>query len=119
VARNFPLDNIHPRARRAAYAAECAFEEGRFWPYHDTLFASKDSLDAASLKKHAEEVGIEPATFEACMHSPTPRRAVRADVRDADEYGVSATPTFFINGRRLEGAYPFQRMAAEIERELD
>lgn len=109
VVRNFPLSSIHPNARKAAEAAECAFDQGRFWEYHDALFQNQGALDVPSLKAYAEELGLDVASFATCLDSGAKRDVVAADHRDALAHGVNGTPTFFVNGRMLVGA---QQLAA-------
>ena len=109
VVRNFPLSSIHPNARKAAEAAECAFDQGRFWEYHDALFQNQGALDVPSLKAYAEELGLDVETFSTCLDSGAKREVVAADHRDALAHGVNGTPTFFVNGRMLVGA---QQLAA-------
>jgi protein-disulfide isomerase len=118
VVRNLPLENIHPDARVAAEAAECAFEQGRFWAYHDVLFENQDALNVPDLKRYAREAGLDAASFDRCLDSADGAAAVQADVSDANEYGITSTPTFFVNGQRLEGALPFSQFRAEIDAAL-
>jgi protein-disulfide isomerase len=117
VYRHYPLPN-HPDARPAAEAAACADEQGRFWPYHDQLFANVSRLSAADLKEHGKAAGLDAAQFAACVDSRRFRTKVDTDLKEADEAGVSGTPAFFINGRPLEGAQPFQAFKRIIDEEL-
>ena len=117
VVRNFPLSSIHPNARKAAEAAECAFDQGRFWEYHDALFEHQDALDVPSLKVYAEDLGLDVEAFSTCLDSGAKRAVVSADHSDALALGVSATPTFFVNGRSLVGAHGldvFETLFAEM-----
>jgi protein-disulfide isomerase len=109
VVRNFPLSSIHPNARKAAEAAECAFDQGQFWEYHDVLFQNQEALDVPSLKTYADELGLDVESFSTCLDSGAKREVVAADHRDALAHGVNGTPTFFVNGRMLVGA---QQLAA-------
>jgi protein-disulfide isomerase len=102
VVRNFPLAR-HPLAPKAAEAAECAHEQGRFWEYHDVLFRT-EALDLESLKRHATGLGLDRSRFDQCLDSGAKAEVVRQDMEDGRRYGVSATPTFFINGEKLTGA---------------
>lgn len=115
VVRNFPITQIHPRAARAAEAAECAADQGKFWEYHDLLFERQGALDEGSLAEHAAEIGLDQDGWAACMSSGRKAEVVQADLQDGIAYGVAGTPTFFINGRRLEGAYPLAAMRRIIE----
>jgi protein-disulfide isomerase len=117
VYRHYPLSN-HPDARPAAEASACADEQGRFWPYHDQLFANVSRLSAADLKEHAQAAGLDAAKFEACVESRRFQSKVDTDLKEAEEAGVSGTPAFFINGRPLEGAQPFEAFKRVIDDEL-
>ena len=118
VVLNFPLSSIHPNARKAAEAAECAFDQGRFWDYHDALFRNQEALDVPSLKAYAEELGLDVASFSTCLDSGAKRAVVSADHREALAHGVNGTPTFFVNGRVLVGAQPltaFEALLTDVE----
>jgi protein-disulfide isomerase len=117
VYRHYPLPN-HPNAKPAAEASVCADQQGQFWKYHDRLFASPDKLTDADLKSHAAALGLDAAAFNSCFDAGTGRSRVEQDMKDATEAGVSATPSFFINGRSLEGAQPFEAFRQIIDEEL-
>lgn len=117
VYRHFPLPN-HPNARPAAEAAACANEQGRFWEYHDRLFANQARLGAADLKQHAAELGLDATKFNACVDSRRFQKEVDADIDAGQALGISGTPHFFINGRPLGGAQPFEHFKAVIDDEL-
>jgi protein-disulfide isomerase len=118
VYRHFPLDSIHPQARRAAEASWCADQQGKFWPYHDRLYAGGSDASPATLTRIATESGLDLAAFEACLAGDQARAAVQRDVEDGAEHGVSGTPGFFINGRFLSGNQPMQNFVAIIDEEL-
>jgi protein-disulfide isomerase len=117
VYRHYPLPN-HPRARPAALAAQCADEQGQFWPYHDRLFGDQSRLEDADFKRHAAELGLNAEQFNTCYETQKYQADVDADIRAADEVGVSGTPAFFINGRMLSGAQPFEAFQRIIDEEL-
>jgi protein-disulfide isomerase len=117
VYRHYPLPN-HPDARPAAEAAACAGMQDKFWVYHDKLFANSTRLSAADLKAHAASVGLDATRFNDCVDSRESKTTVDEDMRDATAAGVSGTPAFFINGRSLEGAQPFDAFKRVIEEEL-
>lgn len=117
VYRHYPLEN-HPSARPAAEASACAHEQGRFWSYHDQLFANPTKLTDEDLKAHAAAVRLDAAKFDACFTSHKFSDAIERDIREANEAGVSGTPAFFINGRAVEGAQPFQVFQRLIDEEL-
>jgi protein-disulfide isomerase len=117
VYRHYPLAN-HPRARPAAEAAACAQEQGKFWEFHDRLFGNQQLLGDADLKQHAKDVGMDTSQFNACYESKKYTAEVDADIRAGDEAGVSGTPAFYINGRMLSGAQPFEAFQRIIDEEL-
>ncbi len=117
VYRHFPIDRLHPQARLAAQAAECAGTEGRFWEYHDLLFGQAD-LSEQKLKELALGLKLNLPAFEQCLSGEWARTRVAQDVAAGTRAGVSGTPTFFINGRLLVGAQPFDVFKGIIEEEL-
>jgi protein-disulfide isomerase len=117
VYRHYPLPN-HPNARPAAEAAACAETQGRFWEYHDRLFANPTRLADADLKAHAAALGLDTAAFDACFDNHQQKAGVDADIAAADAAGVTGTPAFFINGRMLDGAQPFDAFKRVIDEEL-
>jgi len=117
VYRHYPLPN-HPNARPAAEAASCAGEQGKFWPYHDRLFANPSKLSDADLKQHAAELGLDAPKFNTCVDSHKEKAQVDADLRAGEDAGVDGTPAFFINGRMISGAQPFDVFKKVIDEEL-
>lgn len=118
VYRDLPLDGLHPQARRAAEAARCAHEQGRFWPYHDQLYAAGPDASDATLQRLASEAGLDVAAFTACLASGRHRAGIQKDVEDAERLGLTGTPGFFINGRPLSGAQPLEAFVQIIDDEL-
>ena len=117
VYRHYPLPN-HPDARPAAEASACADAQGKFWPFHDKLFANPGKLTPPDLKAHAAAIGVDTARFNQCVDMHELKDTVDADMKDALAAGVTGTPAFFINGRSLEGAQPFEAFKRVIEEEL-
>jgi len=117
VFRHQPLP-IHPNARLAAEASMAAHEQGKFWDYHDKLFSHQSSLDRASLEKYAGELGLDMAKFKAALDSGRFKAKVDSDAAAGAAVGASGTPAFFINGRQLMGAQPFENFKAMIDEEL-
>lgn len=115
VVKNFPLTSIHPHAQKAAEAAECAFDQGRFWQYHDKLFEEAPALQVEFLKQYAGEVGLDQAEFAHCLDSGIKREIVESDFQDAVALGLRGTPGFFVNGRALYGAQPIRMFEAYFE----
>ena len=118
VHRHFPLPN-HPNAWPAAEASECAAEQGQFWPYHDRLFANSTKLTDADLKQAAAELGMNSGRFNDCVDSHKYKAKVDADLKAGTEAGINGTPAFFINGRMISGAQPFDTFKRIIDDELD
>ena len=118
VYRNFPLQS-HPNAKPAAEAALCANEQGQFWAYHDRLFADPGKLSDADLKKTAVDIGMDGARFNKCVDDHKFQAVIEADAQAGSEAGVSGTPAFFINGRLLSGAQPFDAFKRVIDEELE
>ena len=118
VFRHFPLTGIHPDAWRAAEAAACAGEQGRFWDLHALLFREQAALSAGDLRQKAARLGMDTAAFGACLDGRRYHDAVHADVDAGIKAGVEGTPTLFINGRPVVGAVPFEELAALIDDEL-
>jgi protein-disulfide isomerase len=118
VHKDFPLEAIHPLARQTAEAARCANEQGKFWSYHDKLYASAPKLSAEDLKNYAKEVGLNVGLFDRCFSTGKYRAIVEKDLSDGVQLGVTATPIFFINGREISGAQPLETFVTMIEEEL-
>jgi protein-disulfide isomerase len=118
VYRHYPLPN-HPNARPAAEAAVCAAEQGKFWPFHDRLFADQSKLSPDDLKQSAAALGLDSAKFNACVDSHKTKAVVDADLQAGQEAGVDGTPAFFINGRVVSGAQPFEVFKRVIDEELE
>jgi protein-disulfide isomerase len=118
VYRDFPLENIHPLARRAAEAARCARDGGKFWEYHDVLFAQSPKLAPEDLQRYAVQVGLDAKKFDACLASGAQSAGVQSDIDEGQRLGITATPVFFINGRSVRGAQPAETFARVIDDEL-
>jgi protein-disulfide isomerase len=119
VYRDFPLDQLHPHARGAAEAARCANDQAKFWEYHDVLFAHPPQAGREVLRRYAEQVGLDLAAFDRCLASGVHREAVQRDLDEGAGLGITGTPAFFINGRRLVGAQQLEAFTRVIEEELE
>jgi predicted DsbA family dithiol-disulfide isomerase len=117
VFRHFPLE-FHKEAPKAAEASRCASEQGKFWEYHDLLFANQKALGVDQLKQYAAQLGLDQADFDQCLDSGREAAAVQQDMADGRAAGVSGTPAFFINGRFVNGALPVEAFVEAIEAEL-
>lgn len=118
--RHFPIEPIHPVAMDAARAAECAKEQNRFLEMHDALYERQGDIALASLPSFAQTAGVPDMTrFASCVASRAPDSRIRKDFADGRAIGVSGTPTFFINGQKLEGAQELSVFTDIIDRALD
>lgn len=117
VHQAFPL-TIHPRAPKAAEAAFCAGEQGRYWEMHDSLITRQGALGVDDLKGRARALQLEVPRFDACLDSGRMAPVVLASKKLGEGLGVNSTPAFFVNGRPLTGAQPFERFKEIIDHEL-
>lgn len=101
VVRNFPLTTIHENSFQAAIAANAAQAQGKFFEYTEVLYRNQDALDAASLKKYAGELGLNLPQFELDLQSERLAEAVRKDMAEGKSYGITGTPTIFVNGVKV------------------
>jgi len=127
--RDFPLESIHPQAFKAAEAAHCAAEEGKYWEMHNRFFANPRALGATDLPGHAETLGLDKSKFQSCLDSGRYGARVRKDLADGQAAGVRGTPTFFLgveepHSNRLRivqvirGAQGFSGFKAAIDKAL-
>jgi len=114
VWRHLPLSDVHAHAQLAAEASEAAANQGSFWEFHDLLFRHQDALEADDLVGYADELGLDAERFADELREHAGAARVAEDVDSADLSGVSGTPTFFINGRRHQGAYDMATLSAAV-----
>lgn len=118
VYRHFPLDSIHQMARPAAEASECASEQGKFWEYHDQLFAKQDELSNDLLKQIASDLKLNTNKFNDCFNSGKYRQEVEDDYQSGIAAGVRGTPHTIVNGVAVSGAVPYDQLKAVIDEAL-
>jgi protein-disulfide isomerase len=118
VFRNFPLAEIHPYAEAAAETAEFAGAHGTFWEMHDLLFENQERLGDELFSGLAQELELSGAALRQALEKGTFRARVRGDFTGGVRSGVNGTPTFFINGRRHDGSFDFDRLVSAIEEAL-
>ena len=124
VYKHFPIDQLHPKARKEAEATECANELGgdtKFWEYTDRVYEltpSNNQLDAALLPKIAEEVGLNRAQFESCLNSGKYAAYVEENYQEGVKLGVEGTPSSFVNGVPIRGAVPYAQVKSVIDSQL-
>src|SRR6267154_2270781 len=115
---DFPLRDIHPLAQSAAEAARCAGEQGKFWEYHDALYADQSKLDGAELLTRARALKLDEKSFQSCVSSGKFKSKIDADLEQGRKVGVAGTPGFFVNGVFLSGALPPADFEKVIDNEL-
>jgi len=118
VFKHMPL-SIHSKAPGAHAAAEAAKLQGKFWPMHDELFAGQRLLSDAQYEAWALEIGLDVEQFQQDAASEAVKQRVQSDLAEAEKLGVTGTPAFFINGRFMSGAQPFDAFKRVIDRELE
>jgi protein-disulfide isomerase len=116
VMRDFPMANRRA-AFPSAFAARCAFAQGKYWPFHDLLFANRTALTDENFRLFASRVGVDADAFAQCRANPATRAAIDREIEEARAYGVDATPTVFVNGRLLSGAQTFEGLSRLVEEE--
>ena len=117
IFKDFPLPN-HAQAPKAAEAAHCAGEQGKYWEMHDQLFANQRALNLPELKQYAVALSLDAAKFNQCLDSGKHAGLVAAGLAQGQKMGVNSTPTLYINGRALVGAQPFEAFKQIIDEEL-
>jgi protein-disulfide isomerase len=113
--RDFPLTSLHENAQKAAEAARCANEQGSFWAYHDLIFKNQRQLSEDALKQWAADLKLDTSKFNDCLDSGKYEQAVKDDFDAGSKAGVNGTPAFFVNGRLVSGAQPFDNFKKVIE----
>jgi protein-disulfide isomerase len=129
VFRNFPLDQLHPLAEKAAEASACAADQGKFWEAHDRFFKNQQALDAKEMQGHAVVLGLDAPKFQQCLDSSKYASRVKADLAEGQKYNVRGTPSFFFGTevkdsklkavKFLNGALPLQDFKDVIDNLLN
>ena len=117
VFKDYPLP-MHSRAMPASVAAHCVGDQGKYWEMSRLVFENQQAIEDADLRTYAERAGADVAKYDACLTSGKFDAKIQANIADAQKAGVSATPTFFVNGTLLSGAQSYDRFKALIDREL-
>ena len=118
VFKHYPLP-IHPDAPLAHEASVAAGEQGKFWEMHDLIFINQRAMKREDLLKHATQLGLDMKRFTEKLDSGEFKPVVRNDMEEGQKLGVRGTPTFFINGRRVVGALPFETFQGIVEQALN
>jgi protein-disulfide isomerase len=115
VFRNFPLTEIHPHALHAAFAAEAAAAQGKFWQMHDYIFHHQHTLEDSDLEQFAEAVGLDMQQYARAMAEQRALARIEEDVEGGQRSGVQGTPTFFINGVLYRGSWQQDALLAALQ----
>jgi protein-disulfide isomerase len=118
TVRHFPVSFQHKRAHKAAQAAECAGDQGRFFEYHDVVFKNNHALDDPSLMGYAAQVRLDTRQFRNCLQSGEKSDIVDEDIQAGIARGIMGTPAFLVNGYMIVGAQPTEVFQRHIDREL-
>lgn len=128
VFLDFPLEQMHPKARKAGEAAHCAGEQGKFWEMHDMLFAKSSKLDVKQYSENAQQLKLDAAAFDACLASGKQSARINAGLASGRSIGINATPSFIVTktdggdmvtgGVVITGAQPYERYRQAIEQAL-
>ena len=117
VYKDFPLP-MHHGSEKAAEAARCAGEQGKFWEYHDVLFYSKQ-IDVDALKEHARVLKLDGDAFDTCLDSGRETNAVKQDLEEAKGLGLTGTPSFFVNGHFVSGVIDYGTLKDMVNQQLN
>lgn len=118
--RHLPLA-FHPLAKPLAIASECANDQGKFWQMHDKIFENHDKISTSNIQIHKEwalELGLDPIQFNNCVDNQQHVDSINEDAKAAAEVGITGTPGFFVNGRLVMGAQPYEVFKSIIDEEL-
>lgn len=107
IYRDFPIEELHPGATLAAQAGECAADQDKFWPFHNSLYRQTD-ISTDSLTKAAQSANLDLNRWQKCLQSGSKATEVEADLEAGAAAGVQGTPTFFLNGVKIEGEIPYE-----------
>ena len=117
VFKHMPL-SIHPKAPAAHAAAEAAHRQGKFWEMHDKIFENQKELSPEKYVDYATEIGLDVEQFKQDVSSPEVKSRIDGDTKEAQKLGARGTPAFFVNGKYMSGAKPFDSFKVIIDKEL-
>lgn len=120
---DFPLVQLHPNAFAGAEAAQCAFDQDKFWEYHDILFIKQSDWSiqqdpTQALLGYAGELGLDTARFEQCTSNRDKKATIEEDMKEGDKAQITSTPTLFINGERYTGVGTYESLAQAVRLKL-
>ena len=117
VFKDFPLP-MHHSAEKAAEAARCAGEQGKFWEYHDVLFYSRQ-VEVDALKEHARVLKLNGDAFDSCLDNGNQAKAVKQDLEEGKQLGLTGTPSFFVNGHFFSGVIDYGALRDIVNQQLN
>ena len=106
VWRDFP--HTLPESPKAAEAGQCAYDQGKFWEYHDLLYDRAPALSLGDLEGYATQVGLDAAKFRTCLETGRDKAKVEHDLQDALDRHLPGTPAFLVNNQAVIGPQPFE-----------
>jgi protein-disulfide isomerase len=122
IMRDYPLTALHPYAQKAAEAAGCAGEQGKYWQMHDKLFQNREKLEVPQLKEYAKTIGLDSQAFDVCLDTGKQASKVQKDLQEAQTLKVNGTPGFFIglttSGNTIKGTYIEGAQPIELYRQV-
>lgn len=118
IYRDFPLDDLHPQARLAAEAATCAYDQGKFWEFHDKIYQNQSDLSQNRFLSYAAALDLNMNQFTSCLQERVHQQEIQEDIEDGQAAGVYGTPTFFFNGFRVPGSIPADTFRTLVEQFL-
>ncbi len=119
IYRDFPIDEPHPFAQKAAEAAECAHDQGKFWAMHDLLYLNQSEIDQNIFQKYALQIGVDMKKFNECLLGDIKKEEVKKDFADGVLAGIRGTPTFFFNGYPWAGEVTKEQFESIIQKMLE
>jgi protein-disulfide isomerase len=124
IYKNFPLTRAHKWAYTAALAGECAFDQGKFWEFHDTIFEQQKSWSTSAnarddFLRHAKNIGMDENRLNECIDSGNAKKRVDLDMSEGNRLNINSTPTFFINGKRVVGAWRVGEFDKQIKKAIE
>lgn len=116
IFRDYPISASHPDALGAALAANCAYEQKKFWEYHDLLYNNQDDLSIENLLLFAQDLNLDFDQFTQCLGDQKYLNEIQNDLVDGMKLGITGTPTFFVNGYKISGVVSYDTWVSILER---
>ena len=116
IYKDFPLTDIHPEAEQASEAAACAGDQDRFWEMFDKIYQNQNNLSQDALIENARNLDLDICKFISCFNNADHQVEIAADYAEGLQLGIYGTPTFFLNGQKVNGAIPTDILRSTIEK---